>query len=406
MNYTKEEAIEKIRSEEAEFVCLTFCDIYGKQKNITIMPEELERAFESGISLDASLVEGFRMDAKIDLMVKPDPDTLCVLPESLADSEMGRVVRMQCHIYYPDGRPFENDPRFILKQAVATAEKRGLQFNFGPAMEFYLFEEGKDANVRVPHDNAGYMASVPADRCEVIRREICRDLKKMGIRPECAYHEEGPGQNKIKFRFNTPIEAADAATAYKAVVRSVAARYGLDADFSPKPLERMPGSSMHVNMSVVSRDGMDRTPDIIAGILAKAQEITVFLNPTKKSYKRLGHDGSVKYVSWSDANRSTLIRIPAYGGYTRFELRSPDNGTNPYIAFALLIYAALYGIDEKPTLQKASEEDLFEADSKSLSRLKPLPSSLTEAQTKAKNSLFVREHLPMKVIDAYVKSDK
>ncbi len=405
MNYTKEEAIEKIRSEEAEFVCLTFYDVYGKQKNITIMPEELERAFESGISLDASLVDGYHMDAKIDLMVKPDPNTLCVLPQSLADASMGHVMCMNCNIYYPDGRPFENDPRYILKQAVEAADKRGLQFNFGPAMEFYLFEAKSD-NMRQPFDNAGYMASAPEDRCEAVRREICLDLKKMGLRPECAYHEEGPGQNKIKFHFNTPIEAADAATSYKAVVRSVAARYGLDADFSPKPLERMPGSSMHVNMSVICKDGMDRTPDIIAGILAKAQEITVFLNPTKKSYKRLGHDNAVKYVSWSDANRSTLIRIPAYGGYTRFELRSPDNGTNPYIAFALLIYAAIYGIVEKPVLQKASEEDLFEVDPKSLSRLKPLPSSLMEAQSKAKNSLFVREHLPMKVIEAYVKSDK
>lgn len=398
-----EEVMQEIEKEEVQFVCLSFCDIYGTEHNITVMPSELSRAMKSGIPLDASLVAGFHLDTKIDLLAFPVPDTLSRLPQSLADEELGAAMRMCADIYLPDGTRFENDPRAILEKAVKEAESRGYKFNFGPAIEFYLFENGGTEGTHQPFDHAGYMASQPEDRCEKIRREICLDLRKMGIQPECAYHEGGPGQNKIKFRFNDPMRAADAAVAYRAVVSSVASRHGLTADFSPKPLDKLPGNSMHVNMSIESKDGRDRTPDIIAGILQKIPEITLFLNPHKKSYKRLGRDNAPKYISWSDANRSTLIRIPAYGGYTRFELRSPDNLANPYIAFALLIYASLYGISEKPTLQKASEQDLFDSDPKSIGKLKTLPLTLSDAQNKAKNSILVHKALPDKVIEIYCK---
>lgn len=399
---TPEEVMQQIEQKNAQFVCLSFCDIYGVERNITVIPSELPRAMKNGIPLDASLVAGFKLDAKIDLLAFPDPDTLSDLPQSLADEELGSAVRMCANIFLPDGTRFENDPRAILEKAVKEAESRGYQFNFGPSMEFYLFDKVESDGTRHPYDNAGYMAAQPEDCCEKIRREICIDLRKMGIQPECAYHEAGPGQNKIKFRFNDPLRAADAAVAYKAVVSSVAARHGLYADFSPKPLEKGPGSSMHVNMSIECKDGRDRTPDIIAGILQKIPEITLFLNPQKKSYKRLGRDNAPKYISWSDANRSTLIRIPAYGGYTRFELRSPDNLANPYLAFALLIQASLFGISEKPMLQKASEQDLFEADPKTIGKLRPLPLSLSEAQAKARNSILVHKTLPEKVIEAYL----
>ena len=399
---TPEEVINEIEKEKAEFVCLSFCDIYGAEHSITVMPSELERAMKNGIPLDASLVAGFKLDAKIDLLAIPDPDTLSPLPQSLADEALGSAMRMCANIFLPDGTRFENDPRAILEKAVKEAESRGYRFNFGPAIEFYLFDQTGSDDSPHPYDTAGHMAAQPDDRCEKIRREICLDLRRMGIQPECSYHEAGPGQNKIKFRFNDPLRAADAAVAYRAVVSSVASRHGLTADFSPKPLDKYQGSSMHVNMSIESKDGRDRTPDIIAGILQKIPEITLFLNPSKKSYKRLGRDGAPKYISWSDANRSTLIRIPAYGGYTRFELRSPDNLANPYLAFALLIHASLFGISEKPTLQKASEQDLFDADPKSIGKLKVLPMSLSEAQQKARNSILVHKCLPETAITAYL----
>ena len=315
----------------------------------------------------------------------------------------GHILHMYADIYYPDGCPFENDPRLILKSAVEQAENGGYSIYFGPAMEFYLMTNGPDMMTRIPIDNAGYMESWPLDKCELIRREICYGLKSMGIEPECAYHEAGPGQNKIKFRFADAVRAADAVISYRSIVQAIADEHGLYAEFSPKPFDKANGSSMHINMSIRSEDGTDRTPHIIAGILNKLPEMTVFLNPSKKSYKRLGHDNAPKYISWSEANRSTAIRIPAYGKYTRFELRTPDNGTNPYIAFALLIYACLYGINEKPDLQKANNEDLFTADMKTLSKLKALPASLPEAQNRAKDSSFVKAHLPKRLIDLYTR---
>jgi len=403
MTYTKEDVVRLVAEKEVQFISLTFCDVYGKQKNITIVPSELERAMNSGISLDASQIIGFQTDAKIDLLVRPDPSTLADVPRTVTHMEHGNVMRMFCNIFYPNGQPFENDTRAILQKAVEVAKAKGYTFNFGPAIEFYLMSRTYENGESVPYDFAGYMDSDPLDRCEFIRRTICQDLTMMNIQPECAYHEEGPGQNKIKFHFADPVTAADAVIAYKDVVQDVADRYELIADFSAKPLEKYSGNSMHVNMSIQNNEGTDLTPHIIAGILYHISDMTLFLNPTKRSYRRLNHDNAPKYVSWSDANRSTLIRIPAYGGYTRFELRSPDNDTNPYIAFALLIYAALYGIEEKPMLQAPNDEDLFLADPKSLKSLKTLPQTLQEAMNKAKNSAFIQQYLPKKIIETYLK---
>ena len=404
MAYTPEDVIKKVQEENVRFICLSFTDILGNKKSVTILPEQLKHAFETGISLDASQIEGFRADAKIDLLIKPDAASLSEMSYSLIKPDEGHILHMYADIYYPDGCPFENDARLILKSAVEKAEQSGYSISFGPAMEFYLMTNGPaEMSNRIPCDNAGYMESWPKDKCELIRREICYGLKSMGIQPESAYHEAGPGQNKIKFRFADAVRAADAVISYRSIVEAIADEHHLYAEFSPKPLDKAPGNSLHINMSIRSEDGTDRTAHIIAGILSKLSEMTVFLNPTKKSYKRLGHDGAPKYISWSEANRSTAIRIPAYGKYTRFELRTPDNGVNPYIAFALLIYACMYGINEKPELQKPNNEDLFTADMKTLSKLKALPMSLAEAQNRAKESPFVRAHLPKRIIDLYAK---
>jgi len=394
------EVIKRIGEENIHYICLTFCDVLGHARNVTLMPGELPRAFESGIALDASGITGFKTDAKIDLLLRPDANTFADLPETLTHENRERIKRMFCSVFYPDGRPFENDTRAILRAAEEKAEKKGLHFNIGPSMEFYLFRDNGDK--LVSYDDAGYMACFPDDRCEEIRRELCMGLSQMGIQPECAYHEAGPGQNKIKFHFADPVEAADAVIAYQGLVRTVAANHGLVADFSPKPLERQQGNSLHVNMSVEAEDGADRTPHMIAGILQKISEMTLFLNPSKESFRRLGRDNAPKFITWSDANRSTLIRIPAYGGYTRFELRSPDCFANPYLAFALLIDACLFGIEEKPELQKATEVDLFDMDNKNLPKLRTLPLSLSDAQGKVKNSIFIAKSLPKSIVEVYM----
>ena len=400
MKYSKDEVLQYVQEEDVKFIRLAFCDVFGKQKNIAIMPDELPRAFACGISFDASAISGFGDEMHSDLFLHPEPDTLVPLPWR---PEHGRVVQMFASITHPDGTPFSADTRGLLKKAVEQAEKVGLAFTFGTEQEFYLFnldEAGKPT--RIPCDEAGYMDIAPEDRGENIRREICLTLEQMGIRPESSHHEEGPGQNEIDFRFADALSAADHALTFQRVVKTVAYRNGLCADFSPKPLENLPGNGFHINMSLRACQDDDVFSSMIAGILRHAGEMTAFLNPTEDSYRRLGSFKAPGYVSWSRENRSQLIRIPAAGGeYRRAELRSPDPAANPYLAFSLLIHAGLEGIENRLPLCAPSDFNLYTADEAVLSQLEKLPGSLEEACRKAVSGDFVREHIPDGIRRAY-----
>ena len=399
MNYSHEEVIQYVKEENVKFVRLAFTDVYGTQKNITVMPNELARAFKYGIAFDASAIKGFGDEAHSDLFLHPDPSTLMLLPWR---PEHGKVVRMFCSVKYPDGSPYPADTRSILLKAVEDARAKGLTFNFGPEYEFYLFRlDESGAATSVPYDNAGYMDVAPVDKCENVRREICLALESMGILPESSHHEEGPGQNEIDFRYSDPLSAADNALTFRSVVETVAARNGLHADFSPKPIPSKPGNGLHVNFSVKCAEG-DVMPHVIAGILDKIKYITLFLNPDGESYDRLGHSKAPQYISWSTENRSQLIRIPAAGAeYRRAELRSPDPTLNPYIAFTLLIKAGIDGYKRKAELCPPSEINFFTADDKTLAGFDKLPSSLAEARDLAAASEFVKSCLPEAVIRAY-----
>ena len=401
MKYTAEEVMQYVTEEEVEFIRLAFCDVFGKQKNIAIMSGELERAFACGIAIDASAIGGFGGEVRSDLLLHPDPSTLIQLPWR---PEQGKVARMFCDITYPDGRPFEGDTRHILKDAIAAADAMGYTFAFGAEMEFYLFKLDENGEpTKIPYDNAGYMDIAPGDRGESVRREICLMLEQMGIRPESSHHESGPGQNEIDFRYSDPLAAADNALTFRSVVKTVAARNGLYADFSPKPLPDRDGSGMHVNIS--ARGEGDPLPHVIAGILEKIEDMTVFLNPCEESYRRLGSHKAPAYVTWSAENRSQLIRIPAaVGEYRRAELRSADSMANPYLAYALLIYAGLLGIRRRSLPSEAADVNLFKVPADVLSSYRKLPASLYEAITIAGSSKFLRDYLPQSVIDAYCKN--
>ena len=401
MKYTPQEVIQYIQEEDVKFIRLAFCDVLGHPKNVSIMPQELERAFKYGIAFDASAIAGFGDELHSDLFLHPDPATISVLPWR---PEHGRVVRMFCSITYPDGTPFAHDTRGLLKQAVADAARAGCTFSFGSEMEFYLFKlDENEEPTAIPYDNATYMDVAPEDKCENVRREICLTLERMGIQPESSHHEEGPGQNEIDFRYSDALTAADNAVTFCSVVRTIAARNGLYADFSPKPLLGKPGSGFHINMSVHGH-GEALMPQMMAGILSVISDMTLFLNPSDRSYHRLGAQKAPKYISWSNNNRSQLIRIPAaQGEYRRMELRSPDCTANPYIAFALLIWAGLRGIQNGMQPPQDSNVNLYTAPAKDLAGLQTLPLSLTAASRAAASSAFLREHLPQSLIDTFCK---
>lgn len=400
MKYSRDEVMQYVQEDDVKFIRLAFCDVFGKQKNISIMPEELPRAFEYGIAFDASAIAGFGDESRSDLLLHPDPETLMLLPWR---PEHGKVVRMFSSITYPDGTPFDCDTRALLKKAIVEAKKAGFTFAFGAEQEFYLFhldENGKPTIV--PYDEAGYMDIAPEDRGENIRREICLTLEQMGIRPERSHHEEGPGQNEIDFRYSDALTAADNAMTFQTVVKTVANRNGLWADFSAKPLDDWPGNGFHINVSVTPNETSENLCYMIAGLLDKVAEMTVFLNPTENSYKRFGQKKAPRYISWSSENRSQLVRIPgAVGAYRRAELRSPDTTANPYLAFSLMIYASLYGLQNKMDLPQAANINLFTADSETVAKFKKLPENLSMACKIAAESEFIKAHIPNEILDIY-----
>lgn len=399
MKYTPEEVMQYIQEEDVKFIRLAFCDARGCQKNISIMPHELDRAFQYGIAIDGAAIAGFGDEVHSDLFLHPDPATITVLPWR---PEHGRVVRMFCSVTHLDGTPFVHDTRRILKQAIADAARAGYTFFFGSELEFYLFrldEQGEPTNL--PYDRAGYMDVAPEDKCENVRREICLTLEQMGILPESSHHEEGPGQNEVDFRYSDALNAADNAVTFRTVVKTIAARNGLHADFSPKPLQEAPGSGFHINISVKSGEEfvMQRA---MGGILKHIGDMTLFLNPTDRSYQRLGSNRAPKYISWSSDNRSQLIRVPAAEGeYRRFELRSPDCTANPYLAFALLIWAGLDGILNNIPLPEKSNVNLFTASPKELWGLEMLPLTRSNAAKVTLSSDFIRAHLPQTLIQFF-----
>ena len=329
-----EELMQFVEEENVEFIRLAYFDVFGNQKNIAIMSGELERAVRWGVSIDGSAVAGFEADVRSDLFLKPDLSTISIVPWRPSDS---RVCRIFCDLAYPDGAPFEGDTRYILRQAVRDAAKKGIEVKFASEMEFYVFKKDAQGEVtKTPIDRGGYMDVEPLDGGENLRRDICFALLEMGITPESSHHERGPGQMEIDFRYSDPIAAADNTSTVKWAVRSICAADGRAADFSPKPLPGEPGSGMHLNISVHSDDGCDHTDAFMAGIMKHIRDITLFLNPSEQSYARLGRMEAPRYVSWAVQNRSQLIRIPADpSGRRRIELRSPDPTSNPYLAFAL-----------------------------------------------------------------------
>ncbi len=409
MNITQQEVIRFVEENDVKFIRLAFCDLYGRLKNISIQPGELNRAFESGIPFDAAAVRGLT-DVQGDLHLMPDPATLSVLPWR---PQSGRVIRLFCDLAYPDGSPYESYGRAVLRRAVEKAFKLGYAMHVAAKCEFYLFEADEKGQITLtPQDKAGYMDVAPYDKGENVRREICLALEAMHIQPESSHHEQGPGQNEIDFRHADALTAADQLVAFKDVVRSIAASNGLRASFLPKPLADKNGNGQHVNLFLfrngenifhrASGELSNEARYAVGGILRRVKEITLFCNPLPNSYHRLGNPGAPGFLSWSFGNRSHLIRIPAaLESDARMELRSPDPATNPYLLFALLLEAALEGIADRvePGPALAGSIDRESPDP----ALMRLPSDLGQAIALAKGSAFLKAVLPAQALEAYIR---
>ncbi|MBR6328895.1 MAG: glutamine synthetase [Lachnospiraceae bacterium] len=389
MEMTFDEVMKFIEEEDVKFIRLAFRDAFGVQKNISVLPGELKKAFGFGAPINAREIAGFDSDDYPTLYLRPDADTMAILPWR---PDSGRVLRMYCDVYTSLGRECSADTRFLLKEAVKKAKEKGIEFKFGNEAEFYLFLKDENGEpTKIPYDRAGYMDIAPMDRCENVRREISLTIERMGLIPERSHHERGPGQNEIDFHYGKPLKAADQMTTFKMVVSTIADRYGLVADFSPLPLPEKPGNGYHINIFAEDSNGRDVATNAAAGIMEKIREFTIFLNPTDASYSRLGSHYAPDRVNWSRMGNAELMHIDNISGKTRAELRSPDAGSNPYLVYALLIHAGLWGIENRIELPQEMPADALQ-----------LPGSRKEAAKLARESSFVRNVVPQSLIDEYV----
>ena len=400
MSYnTQQDILDFVEDNNVKFVRFAFCDIFGTQKNIAVLASDLPKAMEDGVCFDGSSIAGFMKVEESDLVLRPDLSTVTILPWRPTE---GRVMQFFCDVEKPDGAAFGGNCRGFLRQMSRSFRKLGLTCNVGAECEFYLFEnDDRGRPTRIPIDFGGYFDVAPLDAGENLRRDICLTMEQMGMSPQHSHHESGHGQNEIDCHYAGPLKTADNVMMFKQIVRAVAMRSGIHASFLPKPLPDQAGSGLHINLSARGGQG-DLLPGITAGLLAHIREITAFLNPCRDSYRRLGGSKAPGYVTWSGQNRSQLIRVPAaQGDYRRVELRSPDPTANPYLAFALLIHAALDGLQNHLPLPPSADFNLYEAPAEQLARYERLPVSLEEARAAAGASNFVRAHVPEAVLGAY-----
>ncbi len=351
-----------IEENDIKFLRMQFCGLDGLSRNIAISAGQVENAIFYGVPFDSDAVVGFCVEGQSDMVLRPDFSTIVVYPWR---PQRGKVARVLCDVVYPDGRPYESDSRYVLKQQVAKAEKKGYTLNVGAECEFFLFKLGEDGEpTHEPVDQAGYCSMAPMDRGENTRRDIILTLEEMGFDVESSHHESAKGQHEIDFRYSDALSSADRVITLRNAVATIAQRGGLHATFMPKPKSGEPGSGMHINLSLVKNGvnlfandegGLSKEAQYFAaGILKHIPAITAVANPLVNSYKRLatGHEAP-RSINWGYSSRQSLIRIPAaYGEYCRMELRSPDPTCNPYLTYALVLAAGMDGIENQLPLME------------------------------------------------------
>ena len=141
MHYSKEDILAMVEENGVKFIRLQFTDILGTLKNVAITDRQLEKALNNQCMFDGSSINGFVRVEESDMYLRPDLDTFVIFPWR---PQQGKVARLICDVYMPDGTPFEGDPRYILKKAINKAEAMGYTMNVGPECEFFLFEVDND----------------------------------------------------------------------------------------------------------------------------------------------------------------------------------------------------------------------------------------------------------------------
>ncbi|MFB6233328.1 MAG: type I glutamate--ammonia ligase [Haloarculaceae archaeon] len=421
----EQEVIDEIEAEGIDFLRLQFTDILGTVKNVSVPASQAEKAFTDGIYFDGSSISGFVRIQESDMRLKPDPETFAILPWR-NDEESG-AARLICDVINTStGEPFEGDPRYVLQEALESAEEKGFTVNMAPEPEFFLFEHDEDGYATTEFaDHGGYFDLAPKDLQSDVRREIIFTLEEMGFDIEASHHEVAEGQYEINFEYDDALTTADNVATFRFVVRAVAAKHDLHATFMPKPVPKINGSGMHTHMSLFEDgenafhgdedfDLSETALSCIGGILDHAPAITAVTNPTVNSYKRLvpGYEAPV-YIAWSDRNRSALVRKPAAREpvATRIEARFPDPSCNPYLGFASLINAGLDGIERglaDEARDKLKRENIYDFSEEKLEEegIDTLPKNLGDAIDELEDDEVILNGLGDHVGDKFVEAKK
>lgn len=422
MDKQQEDAIRTVEEQGIHFIRLWFTDVLGMLKSVAISPADLESAFEEGVGFDGSSIEGMTRVSEADMIMRPDASTFQILPWGGQEGS----ARMFCDILTPDGEPWLGDPRYILKRNLARAKEKGFTFFVHPEIEFYLFEKQDDpARTPAPVDQGGYFDDVQTGRGMSFRRACVSMLEQMGIPVEVSHHESGPGQQEIDLRYADALACADSIMTFRTVVKEIGFSRGVLPSFMPKPLEKEPGSGMHVHMSLFSGDRnafyesgtefslSDTARQFCAGILAHACEISAVENQFVNSYKRLwGGAEAPSYVCWGHNNRSALLRVPQYktgkSSSARVEYRALDPAVNPYLAFSLLLASGLDGIENRMELEEPTSDDVWNLtdEERQAMGIKPLPGSLHSALEAMEKSDFVADTLGEHVFSYFLANKR
>ena len=404
----KEWVLEEVKMRKVEFIRLWFTDILGFLKSFAITVEGLEAALEEGVGFDGSSIEGFARIEESDMIAMPDPSTFSLMPSS--SNQLGVMAKMFCDILKPNGNPYAEDPRYVLKKNLKRASDIGYTFYVGPELEYFYFQSSQ-----VPPqglDKGGYFDLTPRDVASDFRRETVLTLKNMNIEVECSHHEVAPSQHEIDLKYTDALNMADNTMTARLMIKEIALKNNLYATFMPKPLFGENGSGMHIHQSLfkgrvnVFFDSQDEwhlskiAKRYIAGLLRHASEFTLITNQWVNSYKRLvpGYEAPT-YLSWALKNRSDLIRVPLYKPgketATRVELRSPDPACNPYLSFAVTLSAGLEGIEKEYDIVEPVKTNVYKmsGEERKEKGIGQLPENLWQAIKVAEESVWLKETL-------------
>ncbi len=420
----KQALIKKAHKEDVKFVRAQFTDINGTLKSTAVTVEQFENVLEDGLGFDGSSILGYTPIHESDMILVPDLSTFAILPWRPAPKRAARVI---CDVYFPDGKRFEGDPRYVAQKAAEKAKDMGYVYNAGPELEFFLFhKEPLPDGTPNPIDHGGYFDLHPLDMAEDVRRELIFALENFGVNVEMSHHEVAPSQYEVDFKYADLVTTADRMLTYKMVAKTIAHLKGYITTFMPKPLFGENGSGMHVHQSLWDikknknafydssmkrSDGMSDTAlYFIGGLLSHAKALAAIVAPTVNSYKRLvpGYEAPV-YISWAHKNRSALIRVPEYHPgmekAMRAEFRCPDPSCNPYLAFAAMCMAGLDGIKKKIMPPEQVEADIYHmtAAERKKKKIASLPSTLSEALTELEKDKVIQDALGKHVYENFMK---